>query len=345
MLASSGSSNFIVPNATFFVELIIFIVVLGIVAKFVLPSIQKVMRDRDELVRKEQDSAESARREAARLDAERLQTLGDARARAREILQEASRQVDDLLQDARARGQQEHDRRVQQASGGIDAERDRLRAELLERAETLVVQAAERIVGGGLHSGRHRGLIAEELALADAARPAERETTVIVAASSNFGISYLLEWVAIALFVAFIWRYIVPPLRRAMNRQTDTIRDQLSTGERLREESEQLLEGRRAMLERAQAEAESIVAQAERNAVALLEQGRQRADLEYAHALARASSAIELARAQIRDEVLEEIGSVVVAAAARIVAAELDEPVHHRLIAEAIAAAESERSL
>lgn len=168
MLASSSSSNnFIVPNATFFVELILFIIVLGIVAKFVLPPIQKVMRDRDESVRKEQDSAESARREAARLEADRLKALADARAKAREILQDASREVDDLVHDARARGQEEHDRRVQAASEGIDEERDRVRGELLARAETLVVEAAERIVGGDLDSSRHRGLIAEELALAD----------------------------------------------------------------------------------------------------------------------------------------------------------------------------------
>jgi F-type H+-transporting ATPase subunit b len=167
VLASSGSSNFIVPNATFFVELIIFIVVLGIVAKFVLPPVRKVMRQRDETVRKEQDSADVARRQASGLEAERLQTLADARARAREILQEASRDVDDLLQQARNRGQEEHDRRVQAAAAGIDEERDRLRAELLERAQSLVVLAAERIVGGGLDPSRHRGLIAEELALAD----------------------------------------------------------------------------------------------------------------------------------------------------------------------------------
>lgn len=168
MLASSGSSNFILPNGTFFVELIIFIVVLGIVAKFILPPIQKVMRERDETVRKEQDSADAARREAARLDAERLRALAEARTRARQILQDASREVDELLQQARARGQEEHDRRVRQAAGGIDEERARVRAELLERAETLVVQAAERIVGGGVDPGRHRALIAEELALADA---------------------------------------------------------------------------------------------------------------------------------------------------------------------------------
>lgn len=168
MLASSGSNNFIVPNGTFFVELVIFVIVLGIVAKFVLPPIQKVMRERDQTVKRGQDSAESARREAARLDAERVQVLADARARAREILQDASRQVEDLLQDARTRGQDEHDQRVRDAAGRIDQERERVRAELLQRAEALVVEAAERIVGGDLDASRHRDLIADELARADA---------------------------------------------------------------------------------------------------------------------------------------------------------------------------------
>jgi F-type H+-transporting ATPase subunit b len=167
----------------------------------------------------------------------------------------------------------------------------------------------------------------------------------VILASSNFGVSYALEWVAIILVAAFIWRYIAPPLRRAMNRQTDTIREQLSTGERLREEAEQILSTRRAALERARTEAESIVDQARRNAEALVEQGRQRAAEEYDHALSRAASAIDLARAQIRVEVLEEIGSAVVAAAARVVAAELDEPRHHHLIAEAIAATETEEAV
>lgn len=167
----------------------------------------------------------------------------------------------------------------------------------------------------------------------------------MILASSNFGVSYALEWLAIALVAAFIWRYVAPPLRRAMNRQTDVIREQLTTGERLREEAEQILSGREAALERARVEAESIVTQAQRNSEALIEQGHQRADVEYDRALSRAASAIDLARAQIRLEVLEEVGSVVVSAAARVIAAELDQPLHHRLIAEAISAAESEEGV
>jgi F-type H+-transporting ATPase subunit b len=167
----------------------------------------------------------------------------------------------------------------------------------------------------------------------------------VIVASTNFGVSYLLEWVAIVLFVAFVWRYIVPPLRRAMNKQTETIREQLTTGERIREDAERLLVERRAALERAKTEAEAIVAQAQRNAAGLVEQGKKRADEEYEHALVRASSAIELARAQIREEILGEIGTAIVAAAARVVAAELDGPIHHRLIGEAITAAESEQAI
>jgi hypothetical protein len=61
-------------------------------------------------------------------------------------------------------------------------------------------------------------------------------------------------------------------------------------------------------------------------------------------ALTRARIGIELARAQIRAEEINAVGALVVAVAAKVVAAELDERDHHRLIAEAIAAAEAERA-
>jgi F-type H+-transporting ATPase subunit b len=170
----------------------------------------------------------------------------------------------------------------------------------------------------------------------------------MILASSNFGLTYGLEWLALLFFAWFVYRYVINgglKLRQRMSRQIESIREQLSAGEQLREESEQLLEVRQAALARAQAEAESIVAAARRNATALVEQGKQRADEEYSHALVRAASAIELARAQIRDEVLGEIGSAVADATAKVVAAELDEPIHHRLIDEAITSAEGQRSV
>ena len=175
LASSSGSNNnFIVPNGTFFVELVIFIVVLGIVAKFILPPFQKVLDDRDRTIREGLGSSDQARAEAARLDAERFKVLADARAEARSLLEEAAAKADELVSDARARGQREYERRVADASGAIEFERARLHSELMARAERLVVDAAERIVGGGLDADRHRDMIASELASADEHPPSRR---------------------------------------------------------------------------------------------------------------------------------------------------------------------------
>jgi F-type H+-transporting ATPase subunit b len=170
LASSSSNTNIIVPNGTFFFELVIFLVVLGIVAKFILPPFQRVLDQRDQKVREGLGGAESARQEAAQLDADRLATLHGARSRARQLLEEAGDTVDQLIADARQRGQQEHDRRIEAAAGEIEQERLRIHGELVARAELLVVSAAERVVGGTFDLDRHRGLIAAELA--DLDRPA-----------------------------------------------------------------------------------------------------------------------------------------------------------------------------
>jgi F-type H+-transporting ATPase subunit b len=167
--SSSGSnSNFIVPNGTFFVELIIFLVVLGVVAKCILPSLRGVLAERNRVLIDAQRASEAARAEAARLENERITALEAARSSARAILEQAAKSVDDLFDDARARGRVEHDRRIVEAAGAIEDERRRVRDVVVAQAVDLVVAAAERIVGGGLDADRHREFIAAELAGADA---------------------------------------------------------------------------------------------------------------------------------------------------------------------------------
>lgn len=167
--SSSGSSaSFIVPNATFIVELAIFLVVLGLAAKFILPSLHRVRDERAGILRGGVSVSEAARAEAARLESERIAVLDRARASARALLEEASKSVDELVEDARARGRVEHDRRVVAAAARTEEERQHLHAAVMEGAVGLVVTAAERIVGEGFDASRHRDLIAAELADVDA---------------------------------------------------------------------------------------------------------------------------------------------------------------------------------
>ena len=45
-----GQSNFLIPNGTFFFVLIIFLIVLGVIGKWVVPPISKVLHERDDMV-------------------------------------------------------------------------------------------------------------------------------------------------------------------------------------------------------------------------------------------------------------------------------------------------------
>ena len=57
-----GQSNFLIPNGTFFFVLLIFLIVLGVIAKWVVPPISKVLHEREEMVHK---TVEDNRRAAA----------------------------------------------------------------------------------------------------------------------------------------------------------------------------------------------------------------------------------------------------------------------------------------
>ncbi|MGD0220057.1 MAG: HrpE/YscL family type III secretion apparatus protein [Acidimicrobiales bacterium] len=175
MLASSSgsSSNFIVPNGTFVVELVIFLVVLGVMAKFILPSLRRALDERGRMLADAQRASEAARGEAARLERERINVLASARAQARALLEGASQSVDGLIAEAREQGRAEHDRRFAEAADGLETERRRLHDDVMARAVELVAAAAERIVGGGFDADRHRRFITAELGGADEPTRAE----------------------------------------------------------------------------------------------------------------------------------------------------------------------------
>src|ERR1700679_3397607 len=100
---SSSNSIFLLPNGTFIFELVIFIVVLGILAKFVLPPIQHVMDERERQIQSGLGASDSGRAEAQRLDEERRRTLEQARAQARTVLEEAGRHAAEIIEQARTR--------------------------------------------------------------------------------------------------------------------------------------------------------------------------------------------------------------------------------------------------
>lgn len=164
--STSSAPIFIVPNGTFFPELILFMIVLGVVAKFILPPIQAAMDDREKAVRSALTESDEGQIEAVRLARERAVVLDTGRGEARSLLEAAGRDAEAAIEAARAAGRAEHDRLIAQATPAIESERERVRAELSGRLGELVVAAAERVVGIPVDATRHAGVIGEAVAAA-----------------------------------------------------------------------------------------------------------------------------------------------------------------------------------
>src|SRR5487761_2384028 len=113
--SSSSNSNFLIPNGTFVFELVMFIIVLGVVAKFILPSLQKAMNDRDSTIRASLAAGDEGRIEADRLARERASVLEAAHAEARTVIAAAAREVEQLREEAQSRGQLEFERELELA--------------------------------------------------------------------------------------------------------------------------------------------------------------------------------------------------------------------------------------
>lgn len=156
-------SLFLLPNFTFVLELVVFLLVLGFIAKFVLPPLRQAMAEREGGIRRAVEAAEHARAEADRLARERREVLEAARQQARSIVDEANRAAESSRDEGRRRGQEEFERLVAAAEGDIDAARQSARDEVMGDLGTLVLHAAERVIGAGLDDQRHRSLVDEAI--------------------------------------------------------------------------------------------------------------------------------------------------------------------------------------
>lgn len=159
-------SLFLLPNFTFVLELVAFLLVLGFIAKYVLPPLRKAMADREATIRNSLEAAEAARRQASELAEQRREALEAARAEARQIVDQASEVADQLREEGRQRGQEEYERLVESAHAEIELERQRARDEVMSEVGDLVLRAAERVIGEGLDDRRHRALVEEAIAAA-----------------------------------------------------------------------------------------------------------------------------------------------------------------------------------
>ncbi len=160
-----AESNFLIPNATFVIELVAFVIVLYIIGKkFPLPQLKRALDERAEAIRSELQAADEAKADAAAADDDRRAALEQARHQAREIVAQANRTAEALASEAQARAQSEKDRILSSAESEVNLARQRALEEAAARLGELVVDVVERIIGREVTAEAHRDLIDEAIA-------------------------------------------------------------------------------------------------------------------------------------------------------------------------------------
>ena len=159
-----GSSIFLLPNGTFFVELLVFVVIVLIMAKYVLPPLNKAMEGRQEKIRASLEAAEQARAEAAAAGDERAKVLAQARDQARDIVAAAQALAEQVKSEAGGRGQAEYDRIVGSANDEVATARQRAIEEASARIGEIVFELVNKIVGREVDQQTHQDLIREAVA-------------------------------------------------------------------------------------------------------------------------------------------------------------------------------------
>jgi len=151
-----AEGNFLVPNATFIAEVVAFLIILYVLYRYIVPPVQKAMRERQELVRSQIEESRQAREQLEKADAEYQRALTEARAEAAKIRDTARADADRLREELRAQAQEEAERIRQRSAEQLATQRQQVVRELRAEIGNLAVTLAGRIVGESVEDEARR---------------------------------------------------------------------------------------------------------------------------------------------------------------------------------------------
>jgi F-type H+-transporting ATPase subunit b len=171
-----------------------------------------------------------------------------------------------------------------------------------------------------------------QLAYVVAQEAAEHEQSPILPASNE------LIWgtVAFLLLLFLMYRTVFPSINQAYKQRRENIEGKLEQAEKEREEAEQLLEQYRRRLRDAEDETQRILEEARSNAERVRRDLLAKAETDAGRELDRARQAIRAERDQAIRQLRNEVGTLAVELATRVVGDSLDRDRQLRLVDEYI---------
>jgi F-type H+-transporting ATPase subunit b len=146
---------------TFVVELVAFIIVLGVLWKWVIPPLQKAMNDRQETIRKQLAESEAAKEALQKAEAEYKNAVADARREAAQMRSEAEDQRKAIVERASSEAEQKVNEILARGQAQLEAEQRQAVRQLKAELGGLAIELASKIVGESLNDDQRQERVIE----------------------------------------------------------------------------------------------------------------------------------------------------------------------------------------
>jgi len=146
------------------VNVVAFLVLFALLAKFAFPPITKVLDERANKIRESLEKAEGTRVEAERLLDEYKEQMAEARAEATRIIEQGRKVAESMKAEIVAKAKEEAEAEKAKAIEAIQAEKAAAVGELQQQVADLSVAVAGKIIGSSLSRADHEALIDKYLA-------------------------------------------------------------------------------------------------------------------------------------------------------------------------------------
>ena len=156
-----AGGNFLIPNMTFVVEMIAFIIVLGVLWRYVIPPVQQAMNARQEMARKLVSDNEEARRLLEQAQTAYKTAMADARRHAAQLRAQAQQQRREIVEGASAEAAAGVAEIISRGQARFEAEQRQAIRQLKADLGNLAVELAEKIVGEALSDDERQDRLIE----------------------------------------------------------------------------------------------------------------------------------------------------------------------------------------
>jgi F-type H+-transporting ATPase subunit b len=163
--AAAKTNNFLIPNVTFFAEVVVFLVILWFLAKKVLPRLNALLEARQETIRQQFEDAKQAKEAAEKTQKEYQEALAETRKEISRLREEAQSEGAQILDEFRQRAQREFEERMAALEDRLATERQQVMMALRNEVGELAFTLSEKIVRDSLREDeRQRKLVDDFIA-------------------------------------------------------------------------------------------------------------------------------------------------------------------------------------